>query len=255
MRTIMLALCVATGVASANNSVQLGDGKIDGTKLQPYELSWRQCRLLDGDWVASNNLTERLIVIGDDVLRVQQFSVLPDGGSAVTTTYLDRHSLAPLRLERRMTAADGSERGSAEHVLTESGYKGRVAQGDKTKQVAGKANSTMLHGNVMGLPLATLDYQDQPLEFAASMISFDATYKVTASWVGRENLDFNGTKVEAWMVDVHWVHQEIGDVYPGGPDESGGRYWLVQNPPDGFPNVPRYKTDTYAVEFVPGVCP
>ena len=40
-----------------------------------------------------------------------------------------------------------------------------------------------------------------------------------------------------------------------GPDASGGRYWVVPEPPDGFPYVPRYKTDTYAVEFVRNTCP
>ena len=107
----------------------------------------------------------------------------------------------------------------------------------------------------MGLPLATLDYQGEPVEFAASMINFDATYKVIATWAGTETFEHNGQDVEATMVDIHWIHNEIGDVYPGGPDESGGRYWLVKNPPEGFPYVPRYKTDTYAVEFVQGACP
>jgi len=56
-------------------------------------------------------------------------------------------------------------------------------------------------------------------------------------------------------VDVEWHHRESGDVYLPGPDASGGRYWIVTEPPAGFPYVPRYKTDTYAVEFVGGFCP
>ena len=255
MRTIILALCVATGAATANDSMQLGDGRIDGTKLRPYELSWRQCSLQDGDWVVMNELMEQLAVIGGDVLRIQQFSDRADGAKTAATAYLDRRSLAPLRFEFQLTAADGGVKVKTEHQLTDSGYIGRVTQGDETKKVEGAVSSKMLHGNMLGLPLAILGHQDKPLDFLASIISFDATYAVTATWVGKEKLDFNGTEVEASMVDVHWVHQEIGDIYPAGPDNSGGRFWVVQNPPEGFPYVPRYQTDTYAVEFVPGACP
>ncbi len=113
----------------------------------------------------------------------------------------------------------------------------------------------MLHGAALGLPLAMLEYQDEPLHFKASMVSFDGTYEVKATWVGRAVLQFEGNDIEAWLIDVEWHHNESGDIYPAGPDESGGRYWVVSNPPEGFPYVPRYQTDTYAVEFISGVCP
>lgn len=87
------------------------------------------------------------------------------------------------------------------------------------------------------------------------MVGFDATYDVIAVWAGKETLDFHGQKIEARLIDVEWHHRESGDVYPPGPDASGGRYWVVPNPPSGFPYVPRYQTDTYAVEFTAGICP
>ena len=92
-------------------------------------------------------------------------------------------------------------------------------------------------------------------ELIASMMNFDASYLVRAEWVGSEMLDFQGRQIEAWLVDIEWHHQELGDIYPPGPNASGGRYWVVPDPPDGFPYVPRYKTDTYAVEFIESVCP
>ena len=256
MRTALLILVAVASTANANSELQVGDGQIDGGQLQPYDITWRQCSVgQDGAWVTSHDLTERMVVIGDRVLRIQQLSKRPDGGKAVATTYLDRDSMAPLRLEQLVTAADGSVVGRTEHSLNEAGYRGRKTRGDQSKDVAGVASSKMLHGGTMGLPLATLEYQREPLEFAASMIGFDATYTVIATWVGTDALVYNGIEVEASMVDIHWIHNEIGDVYPGGPDASGGRYWLVTNPPEGFPYVPRYQTDTYAIEFVQGACP
>jgi hypothetical protein len=112
----------------------------------------------------------------------------------------------------------------------------------------------MLNGAALGLPLATLGFQSEPLEFAASMIGFDASYKVTATWAGKEMIEFEGDEVEAWLVDIDWLHEGLGDVYPGGPDASGGRYWVINNPPEGLPYVLRYKTDTYAVEFLTSTC-
>lgn len=255
MRIATLIVLVFSGTAGANNSLQVGDGQIVGELLQPYKFTWRQCSLQDGVWVASNDVTERMVIIGDRLVRVQQFSERPDGSRAVSTSYFDRESLAPLRLEQRVVAADGSALGSSEHTLTEQGYRGRMTRGEQSKTVEGAVSSNMLHGGAMGLPLATIDHQQEPLEFAASMINFDATYKVTATWAGKEALIFKGMEIEAWLIDIHWLHEGTGDIYPAGPDRSGGRYWVVNNPPKGFPYVPRYQTDTYAVEFIQGACP
>lgn len=255
MRLEILLLIFLTGTAAANQSLQIGDGQIDASKLKPYEMTWRQCSARDGSWIVGDDLTEKLVVIGDHLLRVEQISTLPDGSNSVATTYFDRHSFAPLRMEQTVISAGGTALGSVEYALSESGYEGRKTRGDQFKDVQGAANSKMLHGGAMGLSLATLVFQDEPLDFAASMINFDATYKVTATWVGKEKFEYEGSEIEAWLVDIEWLHEGLGDVYPPGPDASGGRYWIVNNPPAGFPYVPRYKTDTYAVEFVDGYCP
>lgn len=246
---------VASGVAGATDALVVGDGQIDGTRIAPYELTWRQCSLADGNWVAAGDLTEKLVTIGETVFKHQQMTVGADGSTTEATTYFDRRSFAPLRLEYVQRGPDGSVAARAEHVLTADGYTGRVTRGDQSKEVTGAASSAMMHGGSMGLSLATLDSRVDPLRFSAAMINFDATYKVTATWAGTETLDYQGAKVVAMLVDVEWLHEGLGDIYPAGPDESGGRYWIVADPPEGFPYVPRYKTDTYAVEFLPVTCP
>lgn len=245
---LIIPLLLAAGAAAlADTKMAIGDGLIDGTKLEPYRHTWQQCSFQNGQPQAQGALVEELVIIGD-IVRHRQTGVQPNGTVSRSDTYFDRLSFAPLRMEMEATR-DGERLAYFERELDEQGYTGIAMQGDKSKELKGLVSSAMLHGGAMGLPLATMDYQDESVEFPASMIGFDATYDVIAEWVGKENLEFRDQDFESWMIDVEWRHRESGDVYPPGPDASGGRYWVVQNPPDGYPYVPRYKTDTYAVEF------
>jgi hypothetical protein len=248
--TLLLAFSTA---AFADTKMTIGDGLIDGTRLKPYELTWQQCSFQDGQSQGQGSLVEKLVVIGD-IVRHRQSAVQPNGTVSRSDTYFDRSSLAPLRME--MEASMGGKRlVYMERELEADGYTGIAMQGDQSKALEGSISSVMLHGGVMGLPLATMDFQDEPVEFLASMVGFEATYDVIAEWVDKETLEFDGQKIEAWLIDVEWHHRETGDVYPPGPNASGGRYWVVRNPPDGYPYVPRYKTDTYAVDFDGFFCP
>ncbi len=237
----------------AESSLAIGDGQIKGGNLKPYDLAWHQCMKTGDNWQAGPRLHEELVQIGPHLLRHKQVSKGPDGTLNQSVVFHDRLSFAPLRMERE---AQNPEQAIMRitHTLTESGYAGTARQGDKQKSLSGKVSSRMLHGANMGLPLATLDWQDEPLRFPASMIGFDGTYTVTATWVGKDKLTHNGENLEVWMIDVHWLHHESGDIYAAGPDESGGRYWVVRHPPEGFPYVPRYQTDTYLVEFSGETC-
>lgn len=258
MRFIAMLLVMLAGCANTSTAIQpleLGDGQIDGRKIAEYELQWQQCAFAEGNWVDGGMLTEQVAVIGDQTLRLRHIVKRPSGPTTVATTYFERDTFGPRRMEVIAIMPDASRKLLAVQELNADGYQGWSALAGARESVQGKINSKMLPGAVMGLPLATLGYQESPLEFSASMMSFDATYRVIVSWVGRETLEYNDQKVEALLVDAEWHHQESGDIYPPGPDASGGRYWLVPKPPEGFPYVPRYQTDTYAVEFVPGVCP
>ena len=244
---ILGVLCTGDAV-SADNRMLLGDDQIDGTVLNSYRFNWRQCALQDGEWIDQGTLSEELIVLSDNELQQRQSMQLPGGIERHADTVFDRASFAPKRMAMEATK-DGVRFAASERRLTADGYTGVVTQGEERRELEGKINSTMLHGGAMGLPLATMKYQDEPVQFAASMMAFDGTYDVTAEWVGKEMLEFDGQQVESWMIDVTWHHRETGDIYPPGPDASGGRYWVVPEPPAGYPYVPRYRTDTYVVEF------
>ncbi|MGI9234852.1 MAG: hypothetical protein ACR2RD_14555 [Woeseiaceae bacterium] len=249
---IPLLMLAFNATALAGIKMVIGDGLIDGARLEPYELIWRQCSFQDGLSQPQGTLSEALVVIGD-VVRHRQSTVQPNGAVSRSDTYFERSTLAPLRMEVEATM-DGSRLVYVEREFDADGYTGFTMQGDQSKTLQGSISANMLHGGAMGLPLAAMNFQEEPVEFLASMVGFDATYTVNAEWVGREMLEFDGQKIESWLIDVEWHHRESGDVYPPGPDASGGRYWVVPSPPEGYPYVPRYKTDTYAVEFDTHFC-
>jgi hypothetical protein len=170
-------------------------------------------------------------------------------------TLFDRATLAPLSVESRVRDQDDKTLGAASYTYEEDGYTGNKARGDQQQTVMGEASSKMYRGMNFGLALATLNPATQlPAELSASMVSMNATYDVIVTYAGTDTFDFEGKKIEAWMADIEWHHLGLGDVYPPGPDASGGRYWIVSDPPEGFPYVARYQTDSYVVEFQPGVC-
>ncbi len=253
--TVLAALLTTSCAAASTTPVAMGDGQIDGAKIKPYEFTWRQCALNEGAWVSASPLTERAVVIGDHMLRVRQRLISPNGQEIVSTTYFDRPSLSPLRLEQEVRATEDQSAINVEHVLGPDGYSATMTRDGATKQAAGAITSEMFHGGILGLPLAMLDWERGSYDFEASMMSMKATYAVTATLAGREMISHDGKEVEVLLVDVEWTHNELGDVYPPGPDASGGRYWLVQDPAAGMPYVPRYKTDTYTVEFIGDICP
>ena len=245
---------IVTAASWASESMQMGDGTVKGQRIHEYEISWLQCLKGDDAWTAASPLTERMVSIGD-VLRLTQSADPQPGVTTESVTYFERESMAPLRMEQRALGPDGVAIASSTRVLDADGYSGHQVRGDTVTELGGSITSDMWHGGALGLPLATIDADEFPVEFASSMMSFDGTYRTIATLAGRETLTHGGEDVEALLVDVEWHHIETGDVYPPGPDASGGRYWLVADPPEGFAHVPQYRTDTYLVSALMDACP
>ena len=235
-------------------TIQMGDGTVHGDRLNDYEITWLQCSIGPDGWASGGSLTESLVAT-DDVLRVTQRAERPNGIKSVATTTFDRSSLAPRRMEQQATGPNGKVLASVTREFSEDGYTGESTKGDQVTELGGTINSTMWHGGALGLPLATIAADRFPVEFASSMVAYDGTYRTIATIAGRETLQHEGATVEALLVDVEWHHIESGDVYPPGPDGSGGRYWLVPDPPDNYPYVPQYRTDTYLVSTLMDTCP
>lgn len=207
----------------------------------------------EGVWAAGPDLSERLVDIGGKLIRLTQSSDGPNG-SNTSSTYLDKESLSPLRFERKMIAADG-ELTVLEHTMRSDGYDMFVQQGELNQTSEGPIGSTLYDGVSLGLAMSRLSFDVDAYSFQSSMIGMQSTYSVTATLAERTVVQRGEDTLDVLAIDVEWHHNEIGDIYLPGPDASGGRYWIVQSPPDGVPYVLRYQTDTYVVEFDADVCP
>ncbi len=257
MRVFIFSSIIIPSLALAAPNVQrisVGDGNVDGRRILAYEEIWKQCSLQDGAWVDGGTLTEQAIVIGEQ-LRHRQITARPDGIRSVATTYFTHASLAPLRMELAVTDPAGKPLASSVRELRADGYSGQVTRpGQEEQLVSGTISSGMYHGGVLGLPLATLDFANIDYELDASMMMFDAHYKVFATSAGTEKLEHNGDIFTTQLVDIEW-HHDNGDIYPPGPDGSGGRFWLLADRSEDLPHVLRYKTDSYVIEFHSEYCP
>ncbi|MEM7280482.1 MAG: hypothetical protein AAF438_02450, partial [Pseudomonadota bacterium] len=224
-RLTLLLVFVAWGNSAFTLSP--GDGEIDGRKLAPYKLTWKQCTKQENAWVPMSDLTEELVAVGTSILRHRQTSLSPEGAQIAATTFFDRHSLTPVRMETLVRGANGEILLTSEREISESGYTGLTQRGDQQKTVSGRITSNMFHGGALGLPLATIVKLSGSVELQASMMQFDGTYDVTVTWQGQHTLKYDGQSIEAYLADVRWHHLESGDIYPPGPQASGGRFWLV----------------------------
>ena len=168
---------LACAPSFASTAVTMGDGAINGEMIAPYKLTWRQCAFQDGEWKDGGALTEEAALIGENILRVSQRSSGPGGRTAKSSVYFERQSLSPLRMEQEIAGPDGKVAMRRVHQLDETGYSATTESGDKVAKSSGNASTQMFHGGALGLPLATLNYENAPFSFDASMIAFDATYK------------------------------------------------------------------------------
>ena len=83
---IALLLPAVGGAADASNEMIVGDGQIDGRKVEPFELTWQQCAFQDGQWISQGAVTEALAPIGDTVLRLRRNVRQSNDVTGVSTT-------------------------------------------------------------------------------------------------------------------------------------------------------------------------
>lgn len=255
VRWLLTGTLLTTGACLAEPTrITMGDGQVDGTGITPYAFTWHQCAKQDDAWMSLPALTET-VRIENGHLIVQHDTARPDGGVTQSVITLDHKTLSPRETVTEIRASDGAVIARIHNTLTESGHETRMTQGENEQHKRGTITNQQYHGSILGLPLATLDFTDQSYTMPASMLAFEASYELMVTHAGQEQVTLKDQRVTVDWVDVKWTHNELGDVYPPGPNASGGRYWIVRQPPKGIPYVLRYQTDSYAVEFMREVCP
>lgn len=249
-----LSILLLLALAGEPRTINMGDGFISGENVTPYEYSWAQCSMVEGKWKNGSRLTERSAIIGSSLLRIDQTSSPQPGISSRVSHYMDLASLAPIRSEAHFTGQDGKPLGKRVWEFDADGYTAIISQGGKIVEKSGNLSNKMYNAIILGIPFAAIDDWDIPIRITGFMTQFDASYTITATQAGKGTVQVGKRDIDVRWIDVQWLHDEIGDVYPAGPDASGGRYWITEKEEQGLPRILRYKTDVYVIEHSPEFC-
>jgi len=243
-----------------------GSGALQGQDLSEFVASWQERRMGESEWRDASRVHETLEVTGGGShLEFTRFADQGGWGIEVTVV-LDRATLAPVSLVRavsedlpapvrdRLTNAGFSQR--FEYEFGSEGYRVSHTEFDGTVREESHAlEAPVFDGTALGLVLAALPLQAGyevrlPVLFVQAGDGSATPYDILARVVEEKTLTSpDGRSVPAFQVDVDWLAPETGVVTsPGGPDQPGGAYWIVRQPPQDFPPVPRYKNNS--VDYV-----
>lgn len=245
---------VGSSTAAAEHAIAVGAESVDGRRIGAYEARWSQRMLQEGQWAEVGQIEEKATVTRQDGVEVLRHSQTMEsqGMQMINTMIFDRASLAPRHLERRIVNGPPQAPTSVVYSFSDRQIAGEALIAEETKAFAIETPGPMFYGMTFGLVLAALPLEEGYVaELPASMPQQRTTYSVRAEVVGKETLTTrSGESVDAWVVATAWKDLASGDVSPGGADASGGAYYVLPNPPEGMPYVPRYVNDSVRIEVI-----
>ena len=238
----------------------VGDARIAGGRIKPGRATYYvRVKNPAGSWVGQGTITETaksIEVEGQAAICREQVRLQPDWKRVIHTAVFANKDLTPFSTRRRMD--DTSQYPVGAEIAFDLNYKGKLLAGSHQAKGGEKGpveaidmGMAMFEGDVLGLLLAALPLREGFLAKLPVMYSQQrAPYWVVARVVGRKTFTTGtGTSVNAWAVETDWHDMKTGDVYPG--KGSGGTYYVVPDPPAGYPNVPKYINDSFDSEVIP----
>jgi hypothetical protein len=257
---------VISGAAIAQSSPPLigpGHPSIDSSTLHRFSASWRESALQGSEWRDRSTVAESLSTGRRGAVHVFHRDATPVGWEGYTLeAVFDRVGFRPRSLERRFKdgiapavlkqlEAGGLpqsyrfEFGELRYVLTRTGFDGTISVDTAT------FDRPMFDGTTLGLLLASLPLRvgftaRLPILFVQPDVGSVTKYWAIVRVAAIEPVPGpNATSVDTYRVDVDWADYDTGVVSsPGGPENSGGSYWIARQPPGGFPFVPRYASSS-----------
>ncbi len=245
---VLVVGTVSSGVAQEHRPrLEVGHHDIDGRRLRPFESRWTTVAIRDGERKKGGILAERLeasTLEGREVWRRIQWREMGERRIETTITF-DRKTLAPISLEhtkegsfpdqviRRLSVRYGPDGATGEQTLV---------SGETSSITPMPMGARAFETDVMGLVLATLPLRaDYQAELPSVYWQMGEQYYIRPRVTGTQDFqDANGRVVTAWKVEVEWLNLRTQDIYEAGDMGSGGTYYVVTDPPPGFPFVPRY---------------
>lgn len=258
---ILICSCFALSSTAGQDmpTIAVGDPALKGTTIGAYDATWNQSARRDGEWHEVAKLTETAKPTTQDgraVLEHIQTMTRPDGIVVRRVTTFDRGTLEPLGIEQQIENGPPNAPKAAHWDFDGPKLKTSVTKPDgqvDTKEA--EIGSPMFYGMTFGLVLASLPLEESYTAKLPVLIPQQgaAKYWLIARVVGKEPFRAaDGKTVEAWAVETDWADYESGEITSvGGADQPGGTYYVVPDPPAGFPYVPKYANDTVIIEVAP----
>ncbi len=237
----------ASNATAQQSMISVGDAVVDGRRLRPFEATWTSESVVQGRLVPSGTYHERLeatVYEGQPAWRRFQVRELDDGRRSETVLVFDRRTLAPLTLEHTKTGAfaDAAVQKMTVRYTPDGAAGTRTLVNGTSDSVSVAMGSGGFETSMIGLVLAVLPLADgYQAELPTIYAQIGEEYVLRPRVNGTHTFaDADGQPVTAWRVEVEWLNLRTQDIYTAGDTESGGTYYIVTDPPAGFPPVPRY---------------
>ena len=233
----------------------IGNELVDGTKIQTYSGVWKQYTIQKGERIDNGFIREtgRMISFEDKQVFAQQQEIENAQGKKVTRQIiLDRYTLKPIKIDTQIDAGrENNKRGSVV-IFHDKGYVAQdVDEDGKIQSRSIMLPADMYYGMSFGGVIATLPLETGfKVRMPTVFPSWDGMYWLELTVAAEETVQAPDDETLAvYRVDAEWLNLADGEIYPAGPNSSGGAYYILKNNHKDIPRVWRYVTDTYEVIF------
>lgn len=233
--------------------VKVSDPQVQGKLLKPFDAKWRQYHRDKSGRRESGYYHEQLIR-QPEAGQWKHIQSVTQGNNVrvTTTTVFDEQSLNPVSLVQQVNKKANAATSVSRYRFEQTSYEEQIDQpGNAPVTNTVHLPTAMFNTSNFGLVLASLSL-DMGKIFRLPLMypQYEASmYWVTARVTGtRDFRDHANQPVPAWQVDIEWLDLKGGGIYPGGPDKSGGSYFILKQPHDSLPPVLAYLNDSTAIE-------
>ena len=258
-----IAPVYAQAFLTQNNGpfINVGSSIVKGQTIKPFTATWSMKQPIKGEWrevatitetLKQSKVDEKLIMVREQITRIPSTE-----GQQIETISFNPETLEPISLKVESKGKFPPQAVKEGHV----DYKGTLVTGslttfeDKTVEIKQENTIPMFETAMLGLIIAALPLKEgYTAELPANFVLQGTKWFVRVRVSGRKTFDAgNGKKVEAWAVETDWREAKSDSEYSysGGTGGSGGTYYVVPNPPSGFPLVPQYINSSVNIEVIP----
>ena len=240
-------------IASATTQIMIPKASGEGLVARTYDGKWKMITKVDGKWVFNGTISENLAMDDNDIWHHVQL-----------TEYLDKN-IAPTKVSRILRKNDHFTEQLVLDIINNSivsqenshylkkmtlDFRDKAAtqravlmDDSKHKREIENLPFNGFDGFILGLVLSGFELRDGSV-FRLPVIMFRQIF--TPYWVDAyvhktESVKINGKSKKLWRVDTRWLDVSSGTTNPAGPEETGGSYYILQNPEQNQAAVYRYK--------------